>query len=355
MRGEAREANGFQTCLDWNRVATYGSATMKTIVTTSVLLLIVCAGSSLRGKEPPTRGRVLILENDRTLEGDIARYGDQYSIRRTIGETWMPADKVVALCESYEDAYRMLRGRANLADPDERVRLARWCQRHELREQALAEAAEAVRLKPDHPEARRLLNHLQRPVLPASEPAAPAEVREAEPLGVVPDLGTEALGQFVHKVQPILMNACASCHATGRGGAFKIVRTVGTGAASTRGTQQNLASVLAQINLEQPQSSPLLVKAIAIHGEASQPPLKGRQAAAYHTLENWVRLTTSRTSLRDPTAKTAALPSTTEGIAESSKPRTSDWAAESRPKPVPKSNDPFDPAAFNRLVQPPRP
>ena len=41
-----------------------------------------------------------------------------------------------ALCGSLEEAYQFLRKRANLNDPDERLRLAEWCRQHDLREQA---------------------------------------------------------------------------------------------------------------------------------------------------------------------------------------------------------------------------
>src|SRR5947209_8520781 len=53
---------------------------------------------------PLKAGRVLVLENARILEGDIERVGDQYRIRRTIGETWLPADKAQCLCADLEEA-----------------------------------------------------------------------------------------------------------------------------------------------------------------------------------------------------------------------------------------------------------
>lgn len=35
----------------------------------------------------PTKGKVLLLENERVLEGDIELSGDRYRIKRSIGET----------------------------------------------------------------------------------------------------------------------------------------------------------------------------------------------------------------------------------------------------------------------------
>src|SRR5207253_4476132 len=98
---------------------------------------------------------------------------------------------------------------------------------------------------------------------------------------------------FLTRVQPILMNACAHCHATGRGGAFKLTRTYEPAMTGRKTTQQNLAAVLAQVNSEQPTASPLLSKAVSLHGkpgEMTQSPLKNREVAAYRSLEEWVRL-----------------------------------------------------------------
>ena len=173
----------------------------------------------------------------------------------------------------------------------------------------------------------------------------------------MPELNTESLGLFVTKVQPILMNACASCHATGRGGAFKLARAAGTATASQRTVQQNLAAVLAQVNLEQPQTSPLLVKAINVHGDAGQPPLKGRQVAAFHTLESWVRQTAAKNPhLRGQLARPTPPPPAAEAKPEVAQPeaRSTGWAVEVKEKPAgkPKPADPFDPAAFNRQMHP---
>lgn len=323
----------------------------------SLAVLLALGIAAFHAQEPPAAGRVLILENERTLEGDIQRQGDLYCLKRSIGETWIPADKVLGLFATHVEAYRVLRARANLDDPDERLRLARWCQRHNLPEQAREEATHAVRLRPRHGESRRLLENLQRAPVAEPEPPPTQETATDDPTPAVPlELSTEALSLFITKVQPILTNACASCHATGRGGPFKLTRVIGVGTANQRTAQQNLAAVLAQLNLEQPHLSPLLTKAVNTHGDASQPPLKGRQVAAFHTLESWVRLTVAKNPhLREQTGRTVV---TAEDKPETSRPptRPTGWAADAKAKPVDKPVDPFDPAAFNRQMHaPPKP
>src|SRR5688500_10836658 len=138
--------------------------------------LTLASGPGLRAGEPARTapGKVLVLDNDATLEGDIERVGDRYRVRRSVGETWIPADRAARLCDSKEDALAFLRRRANLDDPDERLRLARWCHLHGLRDQALAEARAALGLRPGHEESRRLVQYLGQPDRPAGGAAAAA-------------------------------------------------------------------------------------------------------------------------------------------------------------------------------------
>ena len=96
------------------------------------------------------------------MQGQIERDGDQYRVRRSVGETCVPADSVACLCDTLEEAYAFLRSRANLQDADERMRLARWCQLHGLKSQAIAEMRSAVELRPSSKACRRLLENLER-------------------------------------------------------------------------------------------------------------------------------------------------------------------------------------------------
>jgi hypothetical protein len=82
------------------------------------------------------------------------------------------------------------------------------------------------------------------------------------------------------------------CHGPSYQGTFKLSHVYENTGAQRRSTQQNLAAVVAQLNLEKPLTSPLLVKAVTAHDESVQAsPLKGRQAPPYLTLEEWVQTT----------------------------------------------------------------
>jgi hypothetical protein len=330
--------------------------------------------------EPLTRGKVLVLDNENTLTGEIERVDEQYRIKRLIGETWIPAAKVLRLCASLEEAYAFLQTRANLNDPDERLRLADWCRQHGLTSQALVEAEAAAAARPGDARAKRLAAFLREMKSRPAVVGTPVPETKLPPI----DVTAESLSFFAARVQPILMNACANCHTAGRGGNFQLIRTYHSGLGDRRSLEQNLAVVLSHVNTSQPMLSRVLTKSVSLHGVGmTTAPLKGRQAPAYLTLERWVMDTLANNPqlrVNSPTAEppakatasaTATMPPTTapqatkwgaersgtpapatKGAAPPAMPTLPD-AASTRPAPAP-SDDPVDPEDFNRHFHPER-
>jgi hypothetical protein len=371
---------------------------MKTVVSSLLLLgvLAVSGGSPVRAADPPTlrKGRVLLLKNEHTkytIEGDIERVGDSYCVRNKRGEICIPAQRVLTLVASLPDAYTYLRGRINLGDPDERLRLARWCLDNGLRQQGLAELQAAVELRPSHAETRRLLLYWQQASAKADLSAQSAATKNMPPPPPVDpppiEVTTESLGIFATRVQPILMNTCARCHATGHGGNFQLTQVFENSLNNRRSLERNLAAVLAEINVSQPETSRLLIKAVSDHAHTGQAPIRDRQAAPYRTLENWVKLTVdANPQLRDKAVPTQSVATKEEAKSEtpaspSEEPRNKDgeesqWGTEARPRagtppstvsrsdkgksvppPPPSAGtgapvDPYDPEPFNRKMHP---
>jgi hypothetical protein len=326
------------------------------------LFLSPCGGQPpAAAPRPATAGKVLVLENENPMEGEVERVGDQYRVRRVVGETWVPAASVLGVCGSLEEAYRFVRARANLRDPDERLRLARWCRANGLHDQALDEVRAAVQLRPGHAETRRLLDHLEQAAAVAR--AAPPS-RPPAPEGPTPaiDLTADSLGLFATRVQPILMNTCAGCHTPTHPGAFKLARAYEIGLGNRKTLQHNLAAVLAQVNFGAPQASPLLTKAVSDHARVGQAPLRSRKEGAYRALEDWVRVTLDNNPLlREQQPGTSAA----EGEPTPPAPRPAPARADDGPrppapaapappavKPPPAPPDPFDPEEFNRAMHP---
>ncbi len=376
---------------------------MKTIVSSLVLLgVLALSGASLvRAVEPSPplkKGKVLILKNEYTMEGEIERIGDSYRVRRKLGEKWVPADSVLALTASLADAYALLHSRINLDDADERLRLARWCRTNGLQHQALVELQAAADLRPDHTETRRLLQYWKQAATTASAPAKKSATKGSapgQPSAELPpiEVTTESLGLFATRVQPILMNTCARCHATGRGGQFHLSQVYEDNIGNRQTLERNLAAVLAEVNVNQPEASRLLIKAVSDHAHTGQAPLRDRQSAPYRTLENWVKLTIAdNPQLRDRSAPVGEPPSSSpfaNSSASASEPRpksheASEWGTDTRlpatppstvshagkeksasktpaassstatggAAPTPTPADPYDPELFNRKAHP---
>jgi hypothetical protein len=150
------------------------------------------------------------------------------------------------------------------------------------------------------------------------------------------------------------MNACANCHANGRGGNFKLTRAYNSAVLNRKTLQQNLAAVLGEVNLVQPQNSLLLSKAVSVHGSQEQAPIKNRQAAAYHALEEWVWATLAdNPQLRDEAAqKATAVPAFSEVRTPPNDRPPVAVEHVSKPTPTvketPEPADPYSPEDFNR-------
>jgi hypothetical protein len=176
------------------------------------------------------------------------------------------------------------------------------------------------------------------------------------------DLTADCLGMFARKVQPILMNTCAQCHTPNHPGAFKLERAYEVTLENRKTLGQNLAAVLAQVNFNQPQASPLLTKAVSDHGRVGQPPIRSRQVPAYRALEDWVQLTLDNNPQLRPPGAAPAGPEPAPSPAARSETAWGEDAGRAAPAATPAGAapaatpagppDPFDPEEFNRLAHP---
>jgi hypothetical protein len=278
---------------------------MKTILRVGWLAPVLALGMAVRagGQDAPSAGAVLILGNDRVMEGAIDKVGDEYRVRRGMSETYVAANRAKRVCADWDEALTFMRSQANLGDPDERLRLARWCQQCGLKEEAIVEARAALEMRPSHAESKQLLHLLQRPA--ATAPTAQPAVAKTLPKLRQLDLSSDALALFSTKVQPILMNTCAHCHSHGQGGNFQLQRALDGGARAA--THRNLTMAVTYLNFENPAASPLLVKSVSAHGGADQPPLRDRRVVAFLAMQQWAQqVAVNNPHLRD--ARVAAAP-----------------------------------------------
>jgi hypothetical protein len=316
-----------------------------------IIGIVALSTGAMVHADPPAAG-VLLLDNQRVLIGEVEKSGDQYRIRRDGGETIIPAARVVAALPDLDAAYQCLRNHSELQNADARLRLAQWCDTNGLRAQAAAEAKAAVDLAPGRAILQATYQQLQRkaaapPPPPAKLPASVMAVAEsAEPI----ECGAETFKRFATKVQPLLMNACASCHAGEYTGKFRLERSFAGDQNSRPATQHNLNVTLAMIDRAKPAASPLLVKATAVHGGAALPPLRDRGMPAFKQLDEWVKLSVSDSSA-PPTPPTPEPKSETIGTTVPA--AGSDFgAAKTKSAESGAPKDPFDPSIFNRQHHP---
>jgi hypothetical protein len=247
--------------------------------------------------EKPATGTVLLLKNGQVMEGDIEKVGTQMRVRRGASEVWINADLSARLCADWDDAYVFMQTLIKADSAGDQVRLARWCNMHHMNDKALTHAKIALDLQPDHAGARQIVTLLERS---QREPGAkqapvsistPASTSAKSSESAFLDVTAETSIAFTAKVQPILMNTCACCHANGGGGKFVLERVSegGQKVASLR----NLAAVLNYIDMDRPSISPLLVKAVSPHGSGT-PPIKDRSAKPFIALKDWLDLTIAR-------------------------------------------------------------
>jgi hypothetical protein len=229
---------------------------------------------------------------------------------------------VLFVGETRDEVYRYMRGRVSSTDPSARLVVARWCMLNGLREQALAEAKEIVQLQPESESkaakaALDLVRSLEESLkqFPPDGSVAAAKPQAGKLVTVADtdmEITPEGATSFATRVQPILANVCIDCHSrTDHPGRFKLTR-VTEFEPGPQATQDNLRATIGQLLKSDPVNSPLLVKAITVHGGLKQPPFVSRQTLGFRILENWVLMSigsySSSTGATSPSAPPMAQP-----------------------------------------------
>lgn len=243
--------------------------------------------------EPATNlapsGKFIVLKGNRLVEGTAKIQGDNVIVRQgALDRSFARAD-VLCLADSRDGVYQYMRSKAG-NNVDSRLAVAKWCTLNGLREQALNEAREILKLQPTHRGATDLARSVEESLrqFPAdgSRPKPEGALVTVEEPGA--DVTAEAAATFVSRAQPVLANQCMECHARDdHASAFKLKRVTGF-EVGPHSTHANLRSVAAQLKKDDPANSPLLVKALTAHGGMKQPAFLSRKTVAFRVLESWV-------------------------------------------------------------------
>lgn len=326
--------------------------------------------------------KLLVLNSGQVFGGQLMARTDGYDVILPSGRLYVSSDRIRFIASSMQDAYEKMSASVQHKTPAVHVQMARWCLTNGLHSQARRELLDAMHLDPDHGLARSMLESLAR-----QERAASAKLKTtpdvvsimaAHQVGIIDrrslgGLPIDTARTFTVRIQSLLSKNCgnAKCHG-GNDNSFAFTNI--RGASSVIIAEQNLAAVLKQISLTDPERSPLLIKAQTLHGGARSPSFSGRVGSAQlQSLRDWVNevsteLVPSHTASSQQTAavntrsipshsqKTAPVGYQTESttqtpvdgvtIQQRQKSETDGEFGRAALEAV--RNDPFDPMIFNR-------
>ena len=269
----------------------------------------------------------LLLSNGQVVRGQIVEdaAAGVYHLQTRGGQVHYPRSKVDKAAGSVGELYQFRVARLPAGDPDERIKLARWCLTEQLPAQAHEQLLAAQAMCPDDAEVRRMLYNLTAatdragPVDPAvrqtsGEAPAPLDPRVVgrvkksyNALPVIFDLppaqAVKRAGEFTRYVQPVLLQSCARCHNEKYSGTFQLVeiknRRDGTNPDIAR---SNLDATLRLVNPDDPSRSDLLSAGLVPHGPNKNAIFSGPNDRLYQILAVWAKsLRPDSAAARPPT------------------------------------------------------
>ncbi len=332
------------------------------------LIFALTAGPAVAA-DPPPKNQVVVLDDGTLLEGVVQTADKIVRVAPATGAARVvTAAQVSFVGESREAAYDFVAKNVDAKTADGALRLAAWCDKAGLPDKALLHARELAALAPNDTAVRDWVAKLEKKAA-----TKPTESKAPTPARAPIELASGSAVAFAARIQPILANQCAGCHAAkDYTGEFKLGR-VAEGFANPETAAANLKVVASQLRADSPANSPLLTYALAAHGGQKRPAFPNRDAIAFRHLEAWVieslpkaDATKGFATAPKPEAKRelAEPPMTLPGavvgtlgrptVAPAPMP-VAPAPAPAMTLPAPKANpaDPFDPAEFNRRPKSP--
>ncbi len=299
---------------------------------------------------------LLVLANGSIMEGTIARDGDYYRVLLDKGTLRVRVDQVDFFCETMAEAYhrRQARRLGQMPSADAHIEMAQWCLQHRLTEFAFAELAAAREVDPQHtllPVIERRLAHAttlatSQVQVKAGPPIVDEHVQEANAEVSFGEIPLWARSEFIKRVQPMMAHSCAKsgCHLPNSPQQMKVDRRALDGVGNPELIHRNLTAIIAEVNLAEPDSSPLLTMGAAAHGnqlDGLSRPLSPHQL---EILRAWVtQLSLRKAPLQE---ERESQPRGTQIVVGMNSSAQQKFRQDEQAAVV--STDPFDPADFNR-------
>ena len=277
------------------------------------LFIAVLAAAPLCGDEPvlaPREG-VLLLKNGQVMQGNITKAGDYFVL--TIGKTGeirLPEADIETQCVDLDDAYRYQAAMLPTKKAEPHLKLAEWCLRYGLIQQAEDQVAFVKQVDPEHPRIAQLLLRLKSAAETPAKSGSKVDTSSAtvgakqldESLAELPK-GT--MERYSVVIQPMLINRCGAngCHGPAAKSDFHLLRPSTGQMMSKRFTQRNLFTVLQFIDKDKPEESRLVTLPQERHGGTATPVFDKRSQHQLDDLIAWAKQLS-------PQPKQVALPTT---------------------------------------------
>ena len=269
---------------------------------------------------PSKTYRALLLSNGKVVQGEIVEdaAAGVFRLRGRVGTVPYPRSMVLKAGGSVEELYRFQAVRLPAGDPDERMKLARWCLTEHLTAQAREQLLAIQQMSPGDVEVERMLYNLasataRTPVdvdvdvrrssgeMPRGDAPATLDPRVLKnALGrfnALPEIfdlpqaqAVKRANEFADYVQPVLMASCVRCHNEKYRGEFQLVETKGRrDQGNSDIARANLDATLRLINPDDPSQSKLLSAGLVPHDGSKNAIFKGPNDRNYQVLSTWTK------------------------------------------------------------------
>lgn len=273
-----------------------------------LLLLGLFCGGIANAQE---LGSILLLKNERVLEGTIYRLGDFYQVRMgSESKVSIPSDQVAFVGKTKLEAYDFLRSQVETWTPGEHFQLTRWCLLNDLLDQATAHYQHVSKTHGHYVRVKQLGKELEQKLLEVpgfraylgmeplkkEQPAvvtASATGGSKDKIQSVDILSTtmhpEIAAAYSRRIQPILLNRCsqAACHGTMSKTGLMVKKPYAKEFA--RISTENLASVLKYVSRNSKEISPLLKFATTAHGIQKQAAISVAETQILTEMSDWIQ------------------------------------------------------------------
>jgi hypothetical protein len=277
--------------------------------------------------------RYLLLTDGRMIKGVITDDHTGYNVSQNIGVMRFKKANVEGVFETLRDAYRYRVEQLPDRDPDERMKLARWCLNLHMKAEAREQLAQVLEVNHKQAQARAMLFSMEQDAAIVAQRQRDPDVKQAGAesmtergpgaldaavihgaqrglniggMPVIFDLPTalaiKRKNEFFRYVHPVLQHYCVKCHDGHYDGPFQLVPIMSRADNTPEAQRANLDAVLRLVDQENPAKSELLTSTLRAHGRGPRPRsiFPGSNDLTYQILATWAQ------SLRIPKKATEA-------------------------------------------------